>query len=646
MRRTLIAATLALALAGTASANLTSGGHSFTPPEAFAMVSDGAVLSATAPEGDLRVTLVDLPQAKDAADAVAQAWARVRPGFTRTLELSTARAPRNGWTDIQVFDYQTSPNEKLAVQAAARRPVQGEGWLVVLLEGSQATLEKRGSPINLFIGSLRPKGYERERFAGRTPRPLTPERIEQLKAFIAHGMRELQVPGVGLSFIENGRVVWEGGLGVRRLGRPETVDADTLFMAASNTKTMTSALMAQAVDAGKLRWDQPAQDVYPRFRLADAGTTRQVEVRHLVCACTGMPRQDLDWLFSNAKAPATATFDQLGRMKPTSRFGEVFQYSNLMVAAGGYIAATALDPKREVGAAYDRQMRERLFQPLGMTRTTFDYAQAQRGNHASPHGDDIEGVTRVADMGLNYTIIPARPAGAVWTSPHDFSRWVLMELNKGRTPEGRPLISETNWAARYQPQVMVAEDVHYGLGLFINRQYGIPIASHGGDMLGFHSNMIWLPEHQLGLTILTNSDAGVLLRGPLLRKFLELVFDGRPEADAQLAVAVANHRTELATFKALYTLPVPHSARRALAPAYHHPALGTIRVVQRGERVEFLARDWRSQMAWRRHADGSESYNTIDPGLGGTEFVRDDSVRPAALVLRDAQHEYRLRPRR
>ncbi|MBN8488753.1 MAG: beta-lactamase family protein, partial [Burkholderiales bacterium] len=568
MRRTLIAAALTLALSAPAWADTTSAGHSYTPPDAFTLKVDGALLSATAPEGDLRITLVDLAQARDAADAVAQAWARVKPGFNRTLELSTARAPRNGWTDIQVFDYQTSPNEKLAVQAAARRPAQGEGWLVVLLEGSQATLEKRGAPIGLFIGSLRPKGYERERFAGRSPKPLTPERIEQLKAFVAQGMRELQVPGVGLSFIENGRVVWAGGLGVRRLGRPEPVDADTLFMAASNTKTMTSALMAQAVDAGRLRWDQPAQDVYPRFRLADADTTRQVEVRHLVCACTGMPRQDLDWLFSDARAPATATFDQLARMRPTSRFGEVFQYSNLMVAAGGYIAAASLEPGKEVGAAYDRQMRERLFQPLGMTRTTFDYAQAQRGNHASPHGDDINGITRVADMGLNYTIVPARPAGAVWTSPHDFSRWVLMELNKGRTPEGRALISETNWAARYQPQVMVGEDVHYGLGLFINRQYGIPIASHGGDMLGFHSNMIWLPEQQLGLTILTNSDAGVLLRGPLQRKLLEVLFDGRPEADERLKVAIANRKAEADKMRQLLTLPVPAEAMKTLAARY------------------------------------------------------------------------------
>jgi len=646
MRRTLIAAALSLALTAPAWADTTSAGHSYTPPDAFTLKTDGARLSATAPEGDLTITLVDLAQAKDAADAVAQAWAQVRPGFNRALELGTARAPRNGWTGIQVFDYQTSPNEKLAVQASARRPVQGEGWLVVLLEGSQATLEKRGSPIGLFIGSLRPKGYERERFAGRTPKPLTPERIAQLKAFIEGGMRDLQVPGVGLSFIENGRVVWEGGLGVRQLGRPEKVDADTLFMAASNTKSMTSALMAQAVDAGRLRWDQPAHEVDKRFRLADAETTRQVEVRHLVCACTGMPRQDLDWLFSDAKAPATTTFEQLSRMKPTSRFGEVFQYSNLMVAAGGYIAAAALEPGKDVGAAYDRQMRERLFRPLGMTRTTFDYGQAMRGNHATPHGDDIGGITRVADMGLNRTIIPARPAGAVWTSPHDFSRWVLMELNKGRTPEGQPLISEANWSARYQPQVMVGEDRHYGLGLFLDRQYGIPIASHGGDMLGFHSNMIWLPEQQLGLTILTNSDAGVLLRGPLQRKFLELVFDGRPEADEQLRVSVANHRAELAKFKELYTLPVPAEARRALAPAYHHPALGTIKVAQRGGRVEFLARDWHSQMAWRRNADGSESYNTIDPGLGGIEFVRDDSTRPASLVLRDAQHEYRLSARR
>lgn len=636
---------LGLALAGCGVlAQTTSGGHTYAPPDAFALSVEGPILRFTAPEGDATVMAVDVPAATDAEDAVAQAWNQAEPGFKRTLRLALPRAARDGWVDQKVFEYETSPNEKRVVQAIARRAGTGEGkaWVVLLLQSSEATLEKRGSPIGKFFGSLRPFGFTRESFAGRTARPLTPERVEQLKAFVANAMKQLDVPGVGLSFIDGHRLVWAGGLGVRELGKPALVDADTLFMAASNTKAMTTALLARAVDAGKLRWDQPAHQAYPGFRLADATVTNSVLIKHLVCACTGMPRQDLEWLFANGAAPAGTTFTQLGAMKPTSQFGEVFQYSNLMVAAGGYIAASALRPGQEVGAAYDRAMQELFFGPLGMKSTTFDFEKALAGNRAWPHGDALDGSTRRARMDLNHTIRPARPAGAVWTSPHDFSQWVLMELNKGRAPDGSVLISEVNWAERYKPQVMVGEDVSYGMGLFIDRQYGIPIASHGGVMLGFHSNMIWLPEHGIGATILTNADAGFFIRGPLLRKLLELLFDGKPEADEGIRVAAANRRAEAAKLRELLTLPVPVAAAKKLRTRYASPALGTLRVQYRGGSLRLHFAHWSSEVALRRNEDGTQSYVTIDPSRGGIEFVRDDTASRPTLILRDAQHEYRF----
>lgn len=642
MRRLLIATLLAAAFA--AHADTTSAGHSYTPPEGFTAAATGPVVKFTAPEGDASIALVDLASATDAADAIARAWKLAQPDFKRTLRLATPRSSRNGWVDQQAYDYETSPNEKLSVQAVARRASTGDGkaWMVILVQAADATLEKRGAPIGKFLSSLRPQGYERESFAGKTAKPLTPERVEQLKAFIADGMKQLDVPGVGLSFINANQVVWAGGLGVREQGKPAKVDGDTLFMAASNTKAMTTALMARAVDAGKLRWDEPATEAYPAFHLADPDVTQTVQIRHLVCACTGMPRQDLDWLFASGRAPAKTTFDQLGTMKPTSKFGEVFQYSNLMVGAGGYIAASALKPGKEVGAAYDEAMQELLFGPLGMKSTTFDYAKVLRGNHAMPHGDAFDGSTRRASMDLNYTIIPARPAGAVWTTPNDFSRWVLMELNKGKTPEGHPLIGEANWAERYKPQVMVSEDITYGMGLIVDKQYGITVASHGGDMLGFHSNMIWLPEYGIGVTILTNSDAGVLLRGPLQRKLLEVLFDGRPEADERIKVAVANRKAESAKFRELMTLPVPADAIKPLAATYASPELGHVKVTKQAGKLRFQFDHWNSEVALRKNEDGTQSYITIDPGIAGIEFVRDDKAAQPTLVLRDAQHEYRF----
>jgi CubicO group peptidase (beta-lactamase class C family) len=98
-------------------------------------------------------------------------------------------------------------------------------------------------------------------------------------------------------------------------------------------------------------------------------------------------------------------------MQPTSKFGEVFQYSNLMATAAGYIGAHFVYPHKELGAAYDEALQEKIFDPLGMKSTTFDYARALAGNHASPHGDDVDGKASVASMDFNYSIVPARPAG-------------------------------------------------------------------------------------------------------------------------------------------------------------------------------------------------------------------------------------------
>jgi len=573
---------------------------------------------------------------------VRQGWAAIRPGFERKLKLVTPRPSRSGWQDVRVYDYETSPNEKAVVYAVARRTTVGDGkaWSVVLVDATDGTMEKRGGPLSQMFASLRPLGYVRENLAGRVPHPLDAERIAILKRFVADGMKQLDVPGVGLSLIDRNQVVFEGGLGVKTLGRPDPVDAHTLFIAASNTKAMTSLLLAQAVDAGKLRWDEPVVEAFPRFTLADQAIARQVLIHHLVCACTGMPRQDLDWLFRFRGKTPSSTFDTLGAMKPTSGFGEVFQYSNLMVAAGGYVAAGALAPGQEPGAAYDRLMHDGIFAPLGMNDTTFDFARALKANHASPHGETIDGETRVEPMDLNYVILSARPAGGLRTSPHDFSRFVLMELAKGRSVDGKRIVSEDSLMERRKPQVVVREDVSYGMGLVVDRQLGIEIIHHGGDLVGYHSDMIWFPAYGLGATILTNADSGYLLRGPLLRKLLEVVFDAKPEADEQLRLAATNRQANLRKDRERLVVPAAAADAARLARAYVNPALGRLVVRRNGAQVRFDFGDWKSAVASRRNDDGTTSFVTIDPGSNGFEFVVAKQDGKRTLVLRDAQHEY------
>src|SRR5262249_31150457 len=368
------------------------------------------------------------------------AWKVYKPEVSRPVRVATDRPAREGWEQRRVYEYETSPNERAVVLAIAQRA--GESWTVLLVDSTESTFERRLAARNLIIQSLRPKGYERESFAGRKPHALDAERIAQMKSFVEMGMRELGVPGVGFSLIDGGKLVFEGGLGLRELGKPAKVDRDTLFIAASNTKAMTTLLLARLVDQNKLAWEEPVIMAYPGFKLGDADTTSRVLVKHLICACTGLPRQDLEWIFEFSKATPASSMSLLGTMQPTSKFGEVFQYSNLMAAAAGYIGGSVLYPGRELGAAYDEAMAVNVFRPLGMRSTTFDFARAQKGNYARPHGPDVNGQMARGKMDLNYAVVPVRPAGGVWTSAHDLSQYVMMELRDGKLADGTRLVSD------------------------------------------------------------------------------------------------------------------------------------------------------------------------------------------------------------
>jgi CubicO group peptidase (beta-lactamase class C family) len=315
--------------------------------------------------------------------------------------------------------------------------------------------EKRLSQVILIFDELLPKGYTRESFAGRKAHRLDDTRIAELSRFVETAVKNTGVPGVAIGLIENGKVVFADGFGVRELGSNQKVDANTLFMIASNTKAMTTLMLAKLVDEKRLTWDTLVTSVLPSFKLGSAETTRQVRVKHLICACTGLPRQDYEWLFQFEGVTPEAALATLGTMQPTSKFGEMFQYSNPLAAAAGFAGGHVAFPELELGAAYDRAMQTRVFGPLGMTATTFDYAAALKGDHAMPHSLDIDNKPAHAVMELNYSIIPMRPAGAAWSNVRDMLAYVGMELAEGMLPDGRRYISKESLLTRRVPQVPV-----------------------------------------------------------------------------------------------------------------------------------------------------------------------------------------------
>ncbi len=611
-------------------------GATFIAPAGWSITVRGAATILEPPEPGSYIALVDV-RAKDADAAVAAAWAVYKPGAKWPLKVTTQAPDKDGWTDLRAYDYVTSPNEKRDVGAYAQRA--GDVWTVVIYDMTQAVGEKRYGAVSLIFGRLLPKGYSRESFAGKKAHSLDPARLAQLRAWVERAMKELGVPGVAVGLVQDGKVVLAEGYGVRELGKTAKPDGDTLFMIASNSKALTTLMLAKLVEENKVTWHTPVTQALPTFKLGNAETTRQVEVRHLICACTGLPRQDLEWLFQYGGLTPEGAMATLATIQPTSKFGEMFQYSNSLAAAGGFVGGHVLYPKLELGVAYDRAMRTLVFVPLGMNRTTFDYAKALKGDHASPHAPDIDGKPAKALMEVNYAAIPLRPAGGVWSSVNDLLKYVSVELAEGLLPDGKRYIAKEPLLERRVPQVPIGQDATYGMGLLVNTKYGTPVVHHGGALIGFHSDMMWLPEQGVGAVVLTNADPGWILQSLFQRKLLEVLFDGRPEADADLAAQAKTFFEQLAADRKLLTVPADGGEAAKLAKRYHNTSLGEIVVTQAWGATTFDFGEWKSEVASKKNPDGTISFVTTVPGMTGAEFVV-GSGPSRTLITRDAQHEY------
>jgi len=125
-----------------------------------------------------------------------------------------------------------------------------------------------------------------------------------------------------------------------------------------------------------------------------------------------------------------------------------------------------------------------------------------------------------------------------------------------------------------------------------------------------------------------------------MRRLVEVVFDGKPEAVAAVDAAAGNYRTLVTKERARLTLPASTDEAGKLAGHYVNAALGNVTVKRAGAKTVFTWDGGQSQMATRKNDDGTISFVTVDPPLSGLEFVNAEHAGKRCLILRDAQHEY------
>ncbi len=327
-------------------------------------------------------------------------------------------------------------------------------------------------------------------------------------------MAEFSVPGIAVGIVKDGQLIFAKGYGVRTIGQPATVDADTLFAIGSNTKAFTAAALAVLVDEAKIHWDDRVIDYLPDFRMWDPFVTREFTIRDLLTHRSGLGIGAGDLLFVT---PTDFTRKDIVRalryLKPVSSFRSEFAYDNLMYAVAGEIVAAAS------GQSWEDFVTARILKPLHMDACAVATDRlADRSNVATPHVPVDGRLTTVPLL----DIPSIAPAGSIQCNITGMARWVATQLGHGQSPGGSRLFSEARSAEMWSAQTILhpggqrAELTRthlsaYGLGWGVEDFDGYLRVSHNGGLPGMVTHVGMIPELHLGVVVLTNQQASAAL---------------------------------------------------------------------------------------------------------------------------------------
>ena len=325
-------------------------------------------------------------------------------------------------------------------------------------------------------------------------------------------MARYRVPSLAVGVVENGRIVYTRTAGELVAGEGHKVDSQTLFKIASNTKAMTTALLARLVDAGKLQWNDPVVKYLPQFRMYDPWVTKNMQVRDLLIHNSGLRAGAGDLMLWPEPNTFTRTdiIRGLSYLKPQYSFRSRYDYDNLLYIVAGEVAAAA------GGAPYETLVRREVFEPLGMKRCQVgEWRPDQVGNVAQPHMRQDGRNVPVRSDGDVVRASTMEAAGGIRCSLDDMLVWMRAWLS----PQGaaKDWLSPAQRAAVWTPQMAMPlsrrmrewDGSHfsaYGYGWRLADVDGRFKVAHTGTLMGMYSAVTMLPDQNVGFVILISGD--------------------------------------------------------------------------------------------------------------------------------------------
>ncbi|HCA80273.1 MAG TPA: serine hydrolase [Bacteroidetes bacterium] len=331
------------------------------------------------------------------------------------------------------------------------------------------------------------------------------ELFKGLNDYILKSMRDWETPGLALAVVRNDSVIFARGYGVRKKGETAPVTAKTIFAIASTTKAMTAACLGMLVDEGKLKWDDPVTKYLPWFQLSDPYVTRELTVRDLLCHRSGLSRGDNLWYLSSYTREEVLR--RVRFLKPAWSFRSRYGYQNIMFLAAGEMIPSV------TSKSWDDFIADRLFKPLGMTKTSTSVKSLSGlDDVATPH-DRIDTVMQPVRW-PNFDNVGS--AGAVNSCVEDMAQWIRMNLGGGMY-RGKKILSADVVKEIQTPQTIIRLDsldqvlrpsnhfAAYGFGWTLRDYLGRKLIQHDGALDGMRARVVLIPEEKFGFVILMNS---------------------------------------------------------------------------------------------------------------------------------------------
>ena len=325
-------------------------------------------------------------------------------------------------------------------------------------------------------------------------------------SYVTQAMRDWKVPGLAIAIVKNDSIVLMKGYGTRTMGKTEPVDEHTMFAIGSSSKAFTATLVAMQVDAGKMRWDDPAAKYLPDLQMYDPYVSRELTLRDLLTHRSGLARGDLMWFAGGYNRDEI--LHRVRFLKPTWSVRSRFGYQNIMYLAAGQAAA------RTANTTWDALLKERILTPLGMSETNSSISALKSlSNVASPHAD-VNDTLHIIPW---HNIDNIGPAGSINSNVSDMIKWVRFQLAGGKA-NGKSLVSvgalgETHTAQMVIPMSADAKAFNpyshlqsYGMGWFLQDYRGRELDQHGGNIDGMSAMVAIMPEEKIGVVILTNAN--------------------------------------------------------------------------------------------------------------------------------------------